>query len=327
MIGVDYHVSDGARSTAIYNLTFETFIRLCNVVPDKTFGMIVNAFMLDKIQKPSIPQEKTPTTTTHNEPSFDDILRLSMRMMDECRESREFIVKKEERDVAAKKEEKEAEMARRMEEKAEAAKKEEREMVMRMEEKETEMAMRMEEKAESARQHNEILSMLVRVLTPIAQVQTPTASIASQTVDMDVAPPSKPTVEATLPAPSAKLLHPSLYFRSKNVPQDPRMKLYNFMVAISKMHMTMRGYPTTWARCGNGSERPVYHESDLDVFDAAWAAYRGEVAAQPIIPAAPTKRGRMDAIRDPRQPDIRTKFPKLSSDHESVAPEILINII
>jgi hypothetical protein len=240
--------------------------------------------MMNMIRNPYIPvaPQKEISPPTHQQPSFDDILRLTMRMMDECRESREFITRKEER-----------EMSMRREEKIEAVKKEERDA-----------AIKKEERVESARQHNEILSMLVRVMTPnVPASVAPSTQIAIAVPQDDVAMDAvaAPPISVPISSPPAKPLQPSLYFRTKNVPQDPKKNLYCFMVAISNMHMTMRGYPTRWAICGSSTNRPVYHESDLDIFDAAWIAYSKEVSARPIVPAAPTtKRGRLDAVKDPR---------------------------
>jgi hypothetical protein len=247
--------------------------------------------MMNMIRNPYIPvaPQKEILSSTQNQPSFDDILRLTMRMMDECRESREFIARKEER----------------------------------------EMTMRREEKAEAARQHNEILSMLVRVMTPnVPAPVAPSAQIAIAVPqdDIEMNAVAAPPISVPISSPPAKLLHPSLYFKTKNVPQDPKKNLYCFMVAISNMHMTMRGYPTRWAICGSSTNRPVYHESDLDIFDAAWIAYSKEVSARLIVPATPTtKRGRLDAVKDPRQPDIRTKFSRISPDHGSVTSDVSIN--
>jgi hypothetical protein len=322
---VDYIITTGPKASNVYNLTCNALIHLCHLSPDRTVVMMVNDFTLDKIRKtataPQHSQKEIPTLT-QNQPSFDDILRLTMRMMDECRESREFITKKEERDAAAKKEEKEAEMSMRREEKAEAVKKEERDA-----------AIKKEERVESARQHNEILSMLVRVMTPnVPAPVAPSAQIAIAVPQDDVAMDAvaAPPISVPISSPPAKPLQPSLYFRTKNVPQDPKKNLYCFMVAISNMHMRMRGYPTRWAICGSSTNRPVYHESDLDIFDAAWIAYSKEVSTRSItsISATPTtKRGRLDAVKDPRQPDIRTKFPRLSSDRESVVSNVSINAI
>jgi hypothetical protein len=289
---VDY-ITIKTGPSHVYKLTCKTFIRLCHLAPDKTVGIIVDDFMMNMIRNPYIPvaPQKEILSSTQNQPSFDDILRLTMRMMDECRESREFIARKEER----------------------------------------EMTMRREEKAEAARQHNEILSMLVRVMTPnVPAPVAPSTQIAIAVPQDDVAmnAVAAPPISVPISSPPAKLLHPSLYFKTKNVPQDPKKNLYCFMVAISNMHMTMRGYPTRWAICGSSTNRPVYHESDLDIFDAAWIAYSKEVSARPIVPATPTtKRGRLGAVKDPKQPDIRTKFPRLLSDRESVASNVSINAI